>query len=1149
MCSSRIAVPAIWIVPLLVFGSTATQADEPIDFNRDIRPIVSGVCVACHGPDPATREAGLRLDLRDSAVQDLGGYHAIVPGDADASELIERITTDDDDMRMPPPSHGSRLSETQIDALRRWIDSGANYAEHWSYVPPVRSEIPEVQNEQWPRGPIDQFILARLETLGREPTPEADRSTLARRVALALTGLPPDQQELQSFLNDSSENAYENYVDLLLRKTAFGERWARVWLDLARYADSAGYADDPPRTIWAYRDYVIRSLNENKPFDQFTVEQIAGDLLESPTESQLVATAFHRNTMTNNEGGTNDEQFRNEAIIDRVNTTLAVWMGTTIACAQCHTHKYDPITQDEYFQVFDFFNQSQDADRRDESPVLSLWSEEQQSRREALNQQLDRLRPVLQTQTDALETAYQQWLSSLQSPPQWSRLTPTAAHASEGSLSIDDVGAIRLEDTERPSRSTYEVEIPLAQPQSVRAIQIEVPADQTTNFVISRVIATFKPDSPDVPKSRFVRVRVPGDKRWLHVAEVQIFSGGKNIATEATATQSSTAYNATADRAIDGKTEGDFYENSVTHTDAETAPWLEIDLGSMFPIDSIVIWNRTDGGEPIQNRIAGYEIECFDADRKSVRTVRPEKIPAPNATVTFDGDQQLQFATAGADYSQDGFPPQAVLPADKDNPTINPETGWAIGGGIGKPHQLTLFLSDPATLANGKVNLRIDQQSKFEQHVLTHFRLQATDDPSASMWAGMPDDIRGLVGKDSQSDAEGERLRNYFRSTTPLLDAMRQQIAAAEKELEEMNPETTVPILDELPQDRRRETHVQIRGNYQSLGNAVSAEVPEAFHPLPDDWPRNRLGLAQWLVARDNPLTARVIVNRHWEQIFGVGLVETSEDFGTQGDLPSHPELLDWLALDLMDSGWDLKALLKQMVMSATYRQQSTVTPELDQFDPANRWYARGPRFRVSAEMVRDQALAAAGLLSDRMYGPPVRPPQPQMGLTAAFGSGTDWQTSEGENRYRRGIYTTWRRSNPYPSMATFDAPNREVCTLRRSRTNTPLQALVTMNDPVFVEAAQGLARRMAIDATTEDQIATGIRLALIREPRGDEIARLRDLHDQLLTHFQADAAAAISMAENPLGKLPEGMQPASLAALTVVANVILNLDEFLMPR
>ena len=748
-------VMPLWFASSIVLFTSvqAIPADELIDFNRDIRPILSNRCFTCHGPDESQRWGGLRLDVRESAIDQAdSGERAVVPGVPEHSELIARVTSDDQYMRMPPPDTGPALTQDQVRRLIAWIRQGAVYAGHWSYVKPQRPPLPDPAAvladvdpaeperwKNWPRNEIDHFVLERLARESLLPSPKADRYALIRRVTLDLTGLPPTLEQIDQFVHDDAPDAYERLVDRLLDEPGYGEHWARLWLDLARYADSAGYADDPPRTIWAYRDWVIAALNDNMPFDQFTIEQLAGDLLPEPTEQQLVATAFHRNTMTNNEGGTDDEEFRNTAVVDRVNTTMAVWMGTTIDCAQCHHHKYDPISQEEYFRLFAILNNSEDADRRDESPVLSLTTEH------------------------------------------------------------------------------------------------------------------------------------------------------------------------------------------------------------------------------------------------------------------------------GA---------------------------------------------------------------------------------------------------------------------------------------------TSVPILRELPEDRRRRTFVQLRGNFLDRGDEVTEGLPSAFHAPPEGEPLNRLTLARWLVDEENPLTARVVANRYWETLFGRGIVVTSEEFGTQGDLPTHPELLDWLATELVRLRWDRKAFLRLLVTSATYRQSSRVTQSLLELDPDNRWLSRGPRFRMSAEMVRDQALFVAGLLSPKMYGPPVNPPQPALGLSAAFGSGIDWKTSAGEDRYRRGLYTMWRRSNPYPSMTAFDAPSREICTIRRDRTNTPLQALVTLNDPVYIEAAQALARRMTTAGSTPaEQAVHGFRLCVARPPNETELQQLTDLYQRARRAFASDAEAAKKMATEPLGPAPEEVDVIDLAAWTVVANVLMNLDEMLMKR
>lgn len=773
------------VIAVAIVPAAGTAQQPKIDFNRDVRPILSNKCFTCHGPDEKERKARLRLDNRDGAIES-----AVVPGKPDESELIRRLTTTEADEKMPPAKSGKTLSPRDVQVLTQWVKEGANYATHWAYVKPTRPPVPQVRVPI--RNPIDAFIQYRLQQDGLGLQPEADRYALVRRVSLDLTGLPPTIEEVDAFVKDTAPDAYEKLVDRLLTKPAFGEHWARLWLDLARYADSAGYADDPPRVIWKYRDWVIQAFNRNLPFDRFTVEQIAGDLLPKPTDDQLVATAFHRNTLTNNEGGTNDEEFRNVAVVDRVNTTLTVWMGTSIACAQCHTHKYDPLAQTEFFRLFAFFNNTADADRKDEAPTLAFWTESQ------------------------------------------------------------------------------------------RQAKLELEA----------LVIAFEDDLPLYKKPNPRRADI---LRW------------------------------------------------AAHL----------------------------------NRLAGYR-----------------------------------------------------------------------------------------------------------------------------------------------------------------------------KQLADLKPGTTVPVMKELPAKERRTTRLQFRGNFMDLGDPVTEGVPAVFHPLPKDAGRTRLDLAKWLVSADNPLTARVMANRFWEQIFGLGLVRTSEEFGTQGELPSHPELLDWLACELQQD-WDIKRFLKLLVTSAAYRQTAKVTPELLEKDSDNRLLSRGPRVRLTAEMVRDQALFAAGLLSPKLYGPSVKPPQPNLGVNAAFGGSIDWQPSTGEDRYRRGLYTEWRRSNPYPSMATFDAPNRDVCVVRRTRTNTPLQALVTMNDPVYVEAAQGLARRMLKDGgpTPAEKIAFGFRVCLARSPSADEVARLVKLYDDAKTTFAASPSKATQFATAPLGPLPKGADVIDAAAWTVVANVLLNLDEMLMKR
>ena len=1154
----RMVCPS-WAGCSLLLGllTVVAASAEPgkIDFNRDIRPILSNNCIQCHGPDEAERKGGtdgLRLDTRDGALVDLGGYAAIVPGDPDKSALIERVATADADLVMPPKDAGKTLTLKEIELLKQWVREGAHYAVHWAYAKPVRPSLPTVKQTTWPKNEIDYFILPRLEREGLSPSAEADRNTLIRRLSLDLTGLPPTIEEVDAFLADQDPNAYEKLVDRLLQKQAYGEHWAHMWLDLARYADSAGYADDPPRTIWMYRDYVIRSLNENKPFDQFTIEQIAGDLLPEPTNDQLIATAFHRNTLTNNEGGTNDEEFRNVAVVDRVNTTLAVWMGTTMASAQCHTHKYDPITQEEYFRFFAFFNNTEDADRRDESPLLTVMSSEQQKKKEAWELEIAGLEKQLSTPTEELLAEQTRWEQSLPRDLTWHSPKPTTLSSREqNTATIADDSVIRL--PAKGPTDIYTIELP-AEGGQLSALRLDALPDPSLpsqgpghgggNFVLSKLTATIVPPAAAPAVGRFVRVELLGKDAVLHLAEVQVFRGEDNVAVRGVATQISTGFDGPPQLAIDGNTDGNYANKSVSHTAKANHPWWEVDLQSEQPLDRIVLWNRTDGATGA--RLNHFRVALLNDKREVVWEQTESNPPSPTREWSLDGERTVTFSVAYADYEQPGFAAANVLKPQAGK-------GWAIGGQQGKPHHLTLVTDKPVDLPAGSVlRIELEQLSPFEKHTLGCFKLSYTRDASAARLAKIPASVLAILQTpaDVRTEAQRSELTRHFLGQAPQLAPQRARLAKLQKQLANLKPDT-VPVMRELAPDKRRVTKIQHRGNFLDEGAAVTEGTPAAFHPLPADQPKNRLTLAHWLVDDDNPLTARVIANRYWEQIFGIGIVSTSEEFGSQGEAPFHPELLDWLATELVRLKWDQKAMLRLLVTSAAYRQSSRLTPELAQRDPDNRLLAVGPRVRLSAEMIRDQALAVSGLLSKKMFGPPVKPPQPSIGLNAAFGGGIDWQTSAGDDKYRRGLYTTWRRSNPYPSMAAFDAPNREVCTVRRSRTNTPLQALVTLNDPVYIEAAQALARRVLAEAGPEpdQRIERLYKLCLARPPRSVELERTRTLLEQARAEFQQSPEEAKKMATEPLGPPPENTDLAELAAWTVVSNVILNLDEMFLKR
>ena len=1145
-----------WILGLGLSLSSAA-ADE-IDFNRDIRPILSNKCLLCHGPDPDGLEAGLRLDLRESAISVLETEaRAVVPGAPEESELITRITAEDESFRMPPSEHGAGLTETEIGLFKQWIAQGAHYATHWSYEAPTRPNIPTEpdQDADWPKNAIDRFTLHRMHERGLRPAPQADRYALARRVYLDLTGLPPTIEEVDRFVNDTDPQAYEKLVDGLLQRPTFGEHWARKWLDLARYADSAGYADDPPRTIWAYRDWVIQAYNDDMPFDQFTREQLAGDLLNEPTDRQLIATAFHRNTLTNNEGGTQDEEFRNVAVVDRVNTTMAVWMGTTMACAQCHTHKYDPITQEEYFKFFAILNNTEDADRRNESPLLQIFTDDQLALKKQLESQAAAFRQQLAQTTPELEAAQQKWEQRLSAAPAWQSLTPeTILRKSERSAEILPNGRVLV--TTSAAQDEYTLEIPIAasaqdivQWTALRLQTLPHPSlgnksSVAGNFVITGVHGEVVPNRQASPTAQFVRITNRGAKQILSLAEVQVLEGETNHALQGAATQHSTGFGGPPEFAIDGNTDGTFANRSVTHTEIVDNPWWEVDLGSPQTIDTVRIWNRLEAPE----RLKDFTVELLDADRRVVMTQQFDAHPAPSLELKTNNKQTLAFQAAYADFNQPNFEASDVLTGK-----TGAKDGWAVGGSSHLPHHLILVpkqpvvLNEPATL-----RIRVEQNSTHANHLLGHFQFSTTADGVAIERAQVPESILKWVDTavpQRSAEAKQKLAAHYRNVVAPLLKSQRSGLAKTTAQLAAIKPSTSVPILKELT-DNRRETHLQHRGNYLDKGQLVKAGVPAVFHSLPEGQEMNRLDLAEWLTRSDNPLTARVLANRYWESLFGRGIVATSEEFGSQGEIPSHPALLDWLATELAENGWNSKELLRGIVNSATYRQSATASPQQLAADPDNLWLARAPRVRLSAEMVRDQALFASGLLSPKMFGPPVKPPQPSLGLKAAFGGSTDWQPSEGEDRYRRGIYTTWRRSNPYPSMATFDAPNREVCTVRRNSTNTPLQSLVTLNDPVYVEAAQALAR-LALQQKTNDRdgVALAFRRCLLRPPSQNELDALIELLNDARADLEKEPAEALKLATDPLGPLPTGVQPMDAAAMTVVCNVLLNLDEIFLKR
>jgi mono/diheme cytochrome c family protein len=1032
----------------------------PLDYNRDIKPILAKNCFACHGPDDAHRAAGLRLDQRDAATKARKRGPALVAHKPDASLLVQRILSTDEAERMPPPEANDRLTPAQIATLKQWISEGAGYAEHWAFVAPTRPT--PAGNGQ----PIDAFIRARLAAAQLPPAPPADAFTLVRRLSLDLRGLPPTPHEVDEFVRDQRPDAYARLIERFLADPAYGERWARMWLDLARYADSAGYGSDPLRPqMWRYRDWVIGAFNRNLPYDQFTREQLAGDLLPNATLEQRVATAFHRNTMTNTEGGTDDEEYRVVAIKDRTDTTFQVWMGLTVGCAKCHTHKFDPITQTEYYRLYALFNQTADNDRGDESPTMPAPTPEQAALLAKLEAQLADLRRQLHAPSAEIDQAQAAW---------------------ERSLRLDLTGP------ELSLQSVPGWNVPVVQTTSTLT-GFRVPAGQ--DAVKIRVGPAGTADLP--PMGRFVRIELPGKDRILSLAEVQVFRGTENLARKGVAKQSSTAFDGPAKLAIDGNTSGDYAGGkSVTHTATEANPWWELDLGAVGSIEKLVIWNRTDGGAG--SRLKDVRVQLLDANRQTVWNQTVAAPPEPSVALVPSATLDLRVA------DQYALGESRILILEKPfTPTAEQVLSLSVAGPI-----------------------------------------QALTDARLTQRLSVPPAVRAALDAPQRTPEQAQTLREHYRTLSPALAQLRGQISQLEKQ---RPTPVQLPVLSELPANQRRTTKLLIKGDFLNPGAVVTPGTPAAFPPLPPGTV-DRLALANWLMAPENPLTARVAVNRLWAQLFGAGLVESEEDFGTQGELPSHPELLDWLATEYVRLKWDTKALLKTIVLSETYRQSARVTPTALAGDPRNRLLSRAPRYRLEAEMVRDQALALSGLLHTHVGGPSVYPTQPAGLWQAAFNGQRTWPTSTGNDRYRRGLYTFWRRTIPYPSMATFDAPSRETCTVRRVRTNTPLQAFVTLNDPVYVEAAQALARRLMREggASAEERIRFGLQLCLARPAQPQQVQALLALYQAEYARLQADAKAAQALATEPLGPLPPGVEPAAAAAWTVVANVLLNLDGVL---
>lgn len=1055
----------VWLAAK-VLGSIASAqpADKPVNFSRDIRPILSDNCFVCHGPDEQNQQAGLRLDTKEGAFADRGSYQVIIPGKAWESRLYQRISTKDEAQRMPPPGAERKLTEKQIELIRLWIEQGAKWETHWAYVPPTRPELPKIKNASWPKTPIDHFILARLEREGLKPSPEADRITLLRRLTFDLTGLPPTPSEVDAFLADSSSDAYEKQVERLLSSPRYGERMAMQWLDLARYADTHGYHIDSHRDMWHWRDWVIDAFNRNLPFDQFTTEQLAGDLLPNATLQQKIATGFNRNHMINFEGGAIPEEYQTEYVVDRVETTSTVWMAMTMGCARCHDHKYDPIRQKDFYRFFAFFNnipeKGLDGQTGNAEPVIQIPSPEQGAQLERLKQEIAALE--IRLPDKELAALQQEWektrAATLPLPP---RKGLVAHYEFDGHLA-DTSGFYNHGKTLRG-----DVTFGLGPVGKAGEFNGE------THLSLGNV-ANFERSDPF------------SLALWLQ-------SGGF------TGTEKGLSLIQRLDPANTNRGFELVFDESIPIGDLKRGAHLYVHLIHRWPDDSIQVRTKT----------------------------RLKMGVLQHVVLNYDGSGKA----SGIQLFLDGQPIELEIIQDRLTGSIRNSGALEIGNkNLGNAYR--------GQVDDLRVYSRTLNQSEIEQ--------LAIHNPIRSTLAGDPGKLN-----EEQLKARQQKLRDYFLTydaPEPYRKTYAEWVRLKKEkaQLDKMVP--TSMVMEEMKEPR--ETYLLGRGDYRNRTEKVAPGVPSSLPPLPGGAPPNRLGLARWLLDPSHPLTARVAVNRYWQMYFGHGIVKTAEDFGSQGEVPVHAELLDWLATEFIGTGWDIKKMQRLIVTSAAYRQSSRVTPELLEKDPENRLLARGPRFRLPAEMVRDNALLVSGLLNPEMGGPSVFPYQPK-GLweEMAFGgvfSAQSYTPSSGKDLYRRSMYTFWKRTVPPPALSTFDAPDREKCTARRALTNTPLQALVLMNDPTYVEAARALAQRMLTEAGRDPAkcIQFGFRQATGRKPTAAEIRWLQELvHKERLTYRRNREAALklLRVGESPFN---ERLNASELAAWTVVASSILNLDE-----
>jgi hypothetical protein len=1046
---SCVAILLAWVTlsPCHLVTLSSCHAAEGVEYNRDVRPILAENCFACHGPDSAARKADLRLDLRDEAVK----AGAIVAGQPDKSALVQRVISDEKDEIMPPPRTKKKLTAAQKDVLRRWIAAGAEYQAHWSFLAPKRPPLPAVRNASWVRNPIDHFVLAELEKHGLTPAPEADRRTLARRASLDITGLPPAPADVEAFVNDRAPDAYERYVDRLLRSPHWGEHRGRYWLDAARYADTHGIHFDNYREIWSYRDWVIGAFNRNLPFDQFTIEQLAGDLLPGRTLDQVIASGFNRCNITTNEGGTIPEEYLVSYTRDRTETTARVWLGLTANCAVCHDHKFDPLTTKEFYSMAAFFNNTtqaaMDGNIRDTPPVLRVPRAEDRPRWRALGQELAGARKQAEARKQVARAEFERWLAQAKPGPLFAGLPHDglAFHALLGD-GATQAATVALDG-------------------QLRQLVFDKPLAWQPGHVAAQAYRVR-------PESTF-QIEEAGD-----VERDQAFSYGAWV--------------------------------RLPRAGLEGAVCARMD--DQHAHRGWDLW--VTGG-----RVGAHLIHHHPADY--IRLL--SRIPAPvgrwtHLFVTYDGSGKA----AGFRVYYDGVPQELEVTSDNLTKTVRTTVPLTIGQRYRTARIDDLLVQDVRFY-------RRDLSGAEVEHLARGTRLAwLAQQPAAKHTAAELDEMFAL----------------WLPTHDPTYQTLVRKIDALGRERSALEACGTVAhVMQERPQEAI--AFVLFRGEYDKRRDPVKPATPRGLPPMPSDLPHNRLGFAKWLLRPEHPLTARVTVNHFWQEVFGTGIVRTAGDFGVSGELPSHPELLDWLAVDFREAGWDVKRFFKQVVTSATYRQAAVTTPAKREKDPQNRLLSHGPRFRMDAEMVRDYALAASGLLVEKIGGPSVKPYQPEgvWEAVAIIGSDTrDYRRDSGPNLYRRSLYTFWKRSAPPASMEIFNAPTREVCTVGRERTDTPLQALVTLNDPQFVEAA----RHLAETALKQGGLECLARRLLARPLRPEEAAVVQATLKELLAYYKGhgdDAKKLIAVGESKADPAPDST---TLAAWTMLANELMNLDEVL---